>query len=145
MTMLYYVPPLIFLAILLSFARNKFRRGLHSIPGPTLAAYTKLWRVYDVASGHAHETAIKLHRKHGNLVRLAPNVISVGDADEISHIYSTKGDFTKTAFYPIQCITWHKKPQMNLFSTRNEAEHKDQKRKVANAYTLDSLLRMNRL
>ena len=42
---------------------NKFQPGLVGIPGPKLAAYTKLWRVYDVWSGTAHLTAIKLHKK----------------------------------------------------------------------------------
>lgn len=33
---------------------------------------------------------------------------------------------------------------MNLFSTRDEVYHRDQKKKVANAYTLESLLKMER-
>ena len=71
-------------------------------------------------------------------------------------------DFTKTAFYPIQSvrsasltfhgirrltnlneqITWQKKAQYNIFSTRSETEHREQKRKVANVFTSDSLLKM---
>lgn len=31
---------------------------------------------------------------------------------------------------------------MNLFSTRDEAEHREQRKKVANAYSLESLLKM---
>lgn len=51
-------------------------------------------------------------------------------------------DKKKTAFYPIQCISWQKKPQMNLFSTRNDQYHRDQKKLVANSYSLTSLLDM---
>lgn len=32
--------------------------------------------------------------------------------------------------------------KQNLFSTRSEAEHREQRKKVANAYSLDSLLRL---
>ncbi|KAL4893001.1 cytochrome P450 [Aspergillus ambiguus] len=47
-----------------------------------------------------------------------------------------------TGFYPIQSISWDKKPQMNLFSTRDEAFHRSQKRPVANAYSMTSLLEL---
>ncbi|TKX20155.1 pisatin demethylase-like protein 4 [Elsinoe australis] len=133
---------IVFALITLNLLTNKLRPTLRSIPGPPLAAYTKLWRWWDVRRGHAHVTAIDLHKRYGKLVRIAPNVISVGDAAMIPVIYSIKGDFTKTAFYPIQSISWGKKPQMNLFSTRSETEHREQKKKIANAYTLESLLRM---
>ncbi|SMY18713.1 unnamed protein product [Zymoseptoria tritici ST99CH_1A5] len=136
-----YLLPILFLLFLLSFVHAKFN-GLNKIPGPTIASFTKLWRLYDVWQGQAHWTAIKLHRKYGKLVRIAPNVVSVGDPDEVQRIYNIKGNFTKTAFYPIQSISWQKKPQPNLFSERNEAEHREQRRKVANAYTLESLLKM---
>lgn len=46
----------------------------------------------------------------------------------------------QTAFYPIQSITWKKVPEMNTFSTRDPQEHRDQKRKIANAYSLSTLL-----
>ncbi|OCL14764.1 putative cytochrome P450 pisatin demethylase [Glonium stellatum] len=135
----YFVPILLAVTVL-RLLRNKFRPSLWKIPGPPVAAYTALWRLYDVRRGHAERTAIELHRKYGSLVRIGPNHVSVGDAREISNIYGLKAGFTKTAFYPIQCISWQKKPQMNLFSTRDEQYHRDQKRPVANAYSMTSLL-----
>ncbi|KAK9446517.1 cytochrome P450 [Limtongia smithiae] len=128
--------------LVLHLLRNKFKRGLRSIPGPTLAAYTGLWRFFDVRAGDAHHTAIKLHAKYGPLVRIAPNVVSVADVAAIQTIYGLKTNFTKTAFYPIQCISWKKKPQLNLFSTRDPVYHRDQKKLVAGAYSLSSLLEM---
>lgn len=74
---------------------NKFQPGLVSIPGPTAAAYTKLWRVYSVWRGSAHLDAVNLHKKHGNLVRIAPNHVSVADPKWIPIFYSTKEDYTK--------------------------------------------------
>lgn len=150
-----------FLYTLLAFVvvrllHNKFRPGLSSIPGPPLAAWTGLWRFFDVQKGTAHLTAIELHKRYGPLVRIGPNHVSVGDPREIANIYGlTKGytkvrclrtapctdtDSWKTAFYPIQSISWHKKPQMNIFSTRDELYHRDQKRAIATAYSLTSLL-----
>lgn len=137
-----YSVPILLVLIAAHLLRNKYKTGLSNIPGPPIAAYTKLWRLYDVWKGQAHWTAIALHKKYGPLVRIAPNVVSVADANEIPRIYNVKGDHTKTAFYPIQTISWKQRPQMNLFSTRDEAEHREQKKKIANAYTLESLLKM---
>ncbi|KAL9109587.1 MAG: hypothetical protein Q9227_005767 [Pyrenula ochraceoflavens] len=126
--------------IVLWLLHNKFRRGLYSIPGPTIAAWTSLWRAWDVYRGHAHLNAIKLHRKHGKLVRTAPHVVSIGDRAEIANIYGRGEAFTKTAFYPIQSITWKKKIALNIFSDRDPASHRQEKRKVANAFSMSSVL-----
>ena len=139
-TILTYLPPLLLVLIITRLIYNKFRPGLLSIPGPPLAAYTSLWKLYDVWKGSAHLTAIELHRKYGPLVRIGPNHVSVADYREISNIYSLKGKFTKTAFYHIQSIIWQKAPQKNLFSARDEAFHRDQKRAAGNAFSLGSLL-----
>jgi len=133
---------LFLLTTIVHLFRNKHKPGLKSIPGPPLAAYTGFWRFWVVSNGHAHEKAIELHQKYGKLVRIGPNFVSVGDASAIPLIYNIKGEFTKTAIYSIISFTWRKRPQANLFSTRSEAEHREQKRKVANAYSLKSLLKM---
>jgi hypothetical protein len=48
----------------------------------------------------------------------------------------------QSAFYPIQSISWKETPQMNLFSTRDEVYHREQRKIVANAYSMASLLEM---
>lgn len=126
--------------IVLRLVWNKFQRHLVSIPGPPLAAYTKFWRLYDVWKGTAHLTAIELHRKYGTLVRIAPNHVSISDPSYIPVIYNIKESFTKSAFYPIQSVSWKKKPEMNLFSTRDPNYHRVEKRKVGAAYNLPNIL-----
>jgi cytochrome P450 len=49
-------------------------------------------------------------------------------------------DLLQSAFYPLQSISWQKKPQMNLFSTRDPMYHREQKKKVAGAFSMTSLL-----
>ena len=124
----------------LSLFYNRLKPGLRSIPGPPVAAYTKLWRLYDVWKGHAHMTAIDIHKQYGDVVRIGPNHVSIADPQMIPIIYATKENFTKTGFYPIQCISWKKKPEMNLFSTRDPEYHRIEKRKVGAAYSLPNLL-----
>ena len=137
-----YPVPLLLALVLLYSLRNKYLRGLYSIPGPALAGWTPLWRVCDVYQGQAHVNSIQLHQKHGKLVRIAPNVISVGDRAEIANIYGRGEGYTKTAFYPLQSISWQKKPALNIFSEREPSVHRQEKRKVANAYALSSVLQL---
>ncbi|RHZ65482.1 cytochrome P450 [Aspergillus thermomutatus] len=137
-----YAAYLVIAVLVLRLITNRFRRGLAGIPGPAIAKWTRLWKLHSVWKGDHHNTAIDLHRKHGPLVRIGPKHISVGDPNAIPIIYGLNKGFTKTGFYPIQCISWNKKPQMNLFSTRDEMFHREQKRPVANAYSMTSLLEL---
>lgn len=93
-------------------------------------------------------------------MRIGPYHVPVGDPEAIPIIYGLKSGFTKvwvlmytgftrwiddtskTGFYPIQSIPWQKKPQMSLFSTRDEVYPQDQKRAMAGAYSMSSLLEM---
>ncbi|KAL4746079.1 hypothetical protein BDW72DRAFT_185667 [Aspergillus terricola var. indicus] len=138
--------PLPLLAILillvLRLLWRRFGSGLRGIPGPALAKCTRLWKLHSVWKGDHHLTEINLHRQHGPLVRIGPRHVSVADPKAIPVIYGLNKGFTKSGFYPIQCISWNKKPQMNLFSTRDEQFHRDQKRPVANAYSMTSLLEL---
>ncbi|KAJ6004050.1 hypothetical protein N7522_005695 [Penicillium canescens] len=130
-----YSAYVILAVLLLRLLTNRYKRGLRDIPGPTLAKYSRLWKLHSVWKGDHHLTDIDLHRKHGPLVRIGPNHISVGDPNAIPIIYGLNKGFTKS-------ISWNKKPQMNLFSTRDEIYHRNQKRNIANAYSLTSLLEM---
>ena len=87
--------PLLFTSAIIHLLSKKRRHGLWDIPGPFLAGYTRLWRMYDVWKGQAHMTAIQLHRKYGPLVRIGPSHVSVGDPKAIPTIYGLKSGFTK--------------------------------------------------
>ncbi len=119
---------------------NKFHAGLNRIPGPPLAGLTKLWRLYQVRKGTFHRDLVALHKQYGPLVRIAPDVVSVGDPSMIPVVYGLKHNFRKTAFYPIQSISWRKEVSCNIFSTRDPAEHREQKKKISAAYSMSNLL-----
>ena len=74
---------------------NKFWKGLNKYPGHWLAGYTNWWRFWDVW-GRRHEwTMIHLHRKHGDIVRMGPNVLSFADPRVIKIIYGLNKGMTK--------------------------------------------------
>ena len=61
--------------------------AIGSIPGPFLAAISRPWLVIHSRRGDMHREMIKLHRKHGKLVRTGPNEVSVADLAVIKNIY----------------------------------------------------------
>ena len=88
------------LVILLSIfalyvAKNRFNHGLHKYPGPFLASLTDWWRFFNVLGRRPEITHIRLHKQHGDIVRLGPNVLSFADPKALKIIYGLNKGFTK--------------------------------------------------
>lgn len=83
--------------VIINLLRNKNRLGLVNVPGPSAAAYTGLWRVYNVWKGHTHLDAITLHKRHGNLVRIGPNHVSIADPKWIPVFYGMREEYLKVS------------------------------------------------
>ncbi|KAG4425991.1 hypothetical protein IFR04_000935 [Cadophora malorum] len=111
---------------------------LRSIPGPFLASFSRVWIVSMTARGDMEKTERALHKKHGYLVRIAPNEVSCSDPEAIRIIYSTKKVFNKSDWYnpwtpPNMAYAGH-------FPTRDEKEHAERRRIVNNVYSMSSIL-----
>lgn len=76
---------------------NKFWKGLNRYPGHWLAGYTNWWRLWDVWGRHHHWNLIRLHREHGDVVRLGPNVLSFADPKAIKIIYGLNKGMVKVS------------------------------------------------
>lgn len=74
---------------------NRYRRGLNKYPGPFLASLTDWWRFIDVWNRRPDKTHIKLHEKHGSVVRLGPNTLSFSDPAALKAIYGLNKGFLK--------------------------------------------------
>jgi hypothetical protein len=93
-----FQPNVLFVLVGLITLRLLWRRfggGLSGIPGPTLAKFTRLWKLHSVWKGDHHRTEIELHQKHGPLVRIGPRHVSVADPAAIPVIYGLNKGFTK--------------------------------------------------
>lgn len=88
-------------AILVAYlASNYYGKGLHQYPGPVLARFTDLWRFLDVYNRRPDITHIKLHQKHGDVVRLGPKTLSFSDPAAIKTIYGLNKGFVKVCYLP---------------------------------------------
>jgi hypothetical protein len=78
-------------------ANNYFNHGLNKYPGPLLAGLSDWWRFLDVYGRRPDVTHLKLHREHGDIVRLGPNVLSFSDPKAIKQIYGLNKGFVKVS------------------------------------------------
>ncbi|KAF2267825.1 pisatin demethylase [Lojkania enalia] len=133
--------PLVVASFVIGFLlNNKYWNGLYKYPGPRLAAYTNWWRFFNVW-GRSHErTIIRLHRKHGDIVRLGPNVLSFADPKAIKIIYGLNKGMKKSDFYPVQNAVAKGRRLQSLFSTTDEDYHAKYRRCVNNAFAMSSLV-----
>lgn len=111
---------------------------LRKIPGPLSARFSRLWMVQHSRAGDMHTTMIALHKKHGKLVRTAPNEVSISDPAAIKSIYGAGSRFRKSDWYSV----WQGHRTFDLFGERDEKVHGKQRRLVSNIYSLDQLKKM---
>ena len=74
---------------------NHFHHGLQKYPGPFLASLTDWWRFLNVLGRRSQIMHIRLHRQHGDIVRLGPNVLSFAKPKAMKAIYGLNKGFTK--------------------------------------------------
>ncbi|CAG8972578.1 hypothetical protein HYALB_00011310 [Hymenoscyphus albidus] len=97
---------------------------LKNIPGPFIAKFTDLWRLFDTLGGRAELTHIHLHAKYGPAVRLGPN---------LSNFYKVADMKVGRNIFP------------NIFSARNNEIHSLIRSSIAPFYKLSALLKFEPL
>ncbi|KAF2124477.1 cytochrome P450 [Dothidotthia symphoricarpi CBS 119687] len=121
------------------------RSPLKKIPGPFLAKFSDIWRLVN-HYGQTHiETQKKLHEKHGDVVRLGPNTVSIADPNLIKTIYSTRGTFPKSEYYSVNDALQNGHLIQNLFSTRDNEFHSRTLKPVQKLYSLSNALQLETL
>jgi len=121
-------------------ASNYFKHGLYKYPGPLLASLTDWWRFLDVYGRRPDITQIRLHKQHGDIVRLGPNCLSFADPKALKEIYGLKKGYTKSEFYPVQQALSKGDRVKSLFSTTDEAYHARLRRCVNGAFSMSALI-----
>ena len=101
---LYHPFLLILLLITTKLTLTRYRRGLRGLPGPFLASFTSLWKIYIVWREDMPWTSIKLHKKLGPLVRIGPNHVSVAHPTALKVIYGVDGSYNKVFSAPVLII-----------------------------------------
>lgn len=69
--------------------------ALRKLPGPAVAQFSSLYRLYMVWSGNGPANIRKLHQKYGPIVRTGPSHVLVAEPAMLSVIYPAGPTFTK--------------------------------------------------
>ena len=84
----------------------RYRNGLREIPGPWSASISSIWRFTVVWRQDMPATSIKLHAKHGPLVRIGPHHVSVADPEAVKIIYGADSRYQKVPRQFQLCRVW---------------------------------------
>ncbi|GAB1193565.1 hypothetical protein APSETT444_002786 [Aspergillus pseudonomiae] len=97
-------------------------------PGPFLARFTNLWRLFTFFGGQHHLSEQHLHDKYGHVVRVAPNWLSFDDLRAFEAIYGFNKSVEKDDFYVFGGPPDNRVP--SVFALETDAAHRQRKRKV---------------
>ena len=90
------VPFLIVVFLVVHFLRIALQPGLAGIPGPFLAKFTNLWRLYKVWNWTFKQDLPALHEYYNSqLIRVGPNLLSCSDPRAVETIYGFQSQFKK--------------------------------------------------
>lgn len=120
--------------------KNRYHNRLNRYPGPFLASLTDWWRFFDVYCRRPDITQRALHKKHGDVVRLGPNVLSFSDPKALKTIYGLNKGFTKSDFYVVQQSVVKGHSLQSLFSTTDNDFHAQFRRCVNAAFAMSALV-----
>ncbi|KAK0667912.1 cytochrome P450 [Cercophora samala] len=121
---------------------------LRSIPGPFLARYTNLYRLYHTTRGSFHLHIARLHKRYGPVVRIGPNTVDIDYPELIKVVFGTttkqKAEWKKTEFYLSSSTRVKETGEImyNLFSQINPELHAKWKRPVAKYYSAAAVARV---
>lgn len=115
-----------------------FVHPLSKFPGPFEAKLSGSWRNRHYWGGQWHEDVVQLHRKYGPAVRIAPNELSLVDANALKLLYHHGTKTLKTDWYSV----WQA-PNAGpaLFNVQDKKLHSFLRKRVSAAYSMSSMLR----
>ncbi|KAG0141432.1 hypothetical protein CROQUDRAFT_51696 [Cronartium quercuum f. sp. fusiforme G11] len=111
------------------------RPALKSYPGPWLAKFSRIWLGRVARGGERYKVIHQAHLKYGRFVRIAPDELSIADADAIQPVLGHGTGTTKSEFYDA-FVSIHR----GLFNTRDRADHTRKRKLVANTFSQQNVL-----
>ncbi|KAK4446109.1 putative cytochrome P450 E-class, group I [Podospora aff. communis PSN243] len=94
--LLLLLPPLLYLLLTPHTTKNN---PLSRFPGPLIARYTYLYIFHHMWSAPLDTFLLGLHATYGPVVRIGPNDILLGDADEIIRTNSLRSTWTRSDWF----------------------------------------------
>lgn len=124
----------VFLALPLLLAIRKLvtaRCHLVDFPGPSWAAYTRLWLSQTLASGNSAQILVGVNKKHGAIARVGPNHLVTSDPELTRQILAVGSKWRRGPWFDAIRID----PRVsNIVSERDPRVHNAMRRRMAPGY-----------
>ncbi|KAI0883029.1 putative cytochrome P450 [Annulohypoxylon maeteangense] len=125
---------------------NAYFHPLSRFPGPKLAACSNVPYSMNFLGGRQPYEMLRLHRRYGPVVRVAPNELSFNTAQSFRDIYGFRPGhktFVKSIFY--EGGSFAAKGVHSIVSERDPAIHAQMRRLLSHAFSNSSLLEQEEL
>ncbi|KAF1973121.1 benzoate 4-monooxygenase cytochrome P450 [Bimuria novae-zelandiae CBS 107.79] len=141
---MYYLEALILLVVFLlsQVIATRLRSGLRHLPGPAIASFSNLWKIYAVYNGEIPQRNIALHEKYGPVVRIGPNHVSFSTLTAMKAIYNSRQVFKKSDFYRPVSPVHNRKRLYNLFSAQDVEYHSKLKRTIGSIFSQSAVIEL---
>ncbi|KAF9446483.1 cytochrome P450 monooxygenase [Macrolepiota fuliginosa MF-IS2] len=110
-------------------------QGIRKYPGPFLAKFTDFYLAYISKGQHRSEILHDYHLKHGPIIRIAPNHISIADPDALNAVYGHGNGTLKSDFYDA-FVSIHR----GLFNVRDRQDHTRKRKIIAHIFSQKSVI-----
>lgn len=111
------------------------RSSISKLPGTWHSRYTNLILRFHILSGCRIFYVDQLHRRYGDVVRIAPNEVSIADIAGVSQIHKIGSGFLKSNFYTN--LTPTREP--GIFAMQDPHDHAARRKLFARAFSNSSL------
>ncbi len=109
---------------------NRFTH-LTEYRGPGLAAYTRLWLCYIIASGDSAQAFVSINKKYGSIARIGPNHLITDDPGLTQRILAARSPYTRGPWFDAIRIDPH---ITNIVSERDPSKHDRMRHKMSAGY-----------
>jgi hypothetical protein len=114
----------------LSRIHTRFRH-LAEYPGPSIAAYTRLWICQVIASGKSAQLFVDVNKKYGSIARIGPNHLLTDDPVLVRRILAARSHYTRGPWFDSIRID----PQTtNIVSERDAGKHNHLRHQMSGGY-----------
>ncbi|KAJ6005490.1 hypothetical protein N7451_003434 [Penicillium sp. IBT 35674x] len=134
----YHALSFLAVALVICALSRKYGTSIKDVPGPFVASFSSLWRVYHLVKGHSEDEILKLHKKHGHFVRIAENEVSVSHPDAVKQVL--QANIAKGTFYSMFSLPdYH---YVNQMSELDPTRHIQKTRNLSAGFSLTNITKM---
>lgn len=128
-----------FLLGYIAWSYYSWRRLAH-IPGPSLCGFTQLCQLYWIAKGQPAAHYGEVCAEYGKLVRVAPNQLVTGDAEQWRKMGAIKSSYIRSNFF---IAARFREGEDSVLSMRDEKAHTELRAKLSPGYSGKEVPGMN--